>query len=94
MLHKDKIKMLSFNVRGLRGSVKRKHLFHIFRRQNYNFVMLQETHCTEDDVKIWTSQWGGDLYFCNGTNNSRGVLTLVKKNLACSINKVIKDSVG
>lgn len=87
-------RLLSLNVRGLRDKIKRRHLFHIFRQKRYDIVMLQETHCTQTDVKIWTSQWGGDLYYSNGTNNSKGVITLIRKNLDYKLNKEISDTNG
>lgn len=90
----DNSRLVSFNVRGLRDRTKRKHLFHIFRKRNYDVILLQETHCTTSDIAVWTAQWGGDLYCCCGTSRARGVITLIQKNLKYHINKEIKDQEG
>lgn len=89
-----KLRLLSFNVRGLRNKTKHKHLFHVFRKKRYDFVMLQEVHSTENDVKIWTSQWGGKCFFSHGSNMSRGVHTLARRDLDFTINSVVKDEEG
>lgn len=91
---KPNTRLLSLYTRGLRDNVKRKHLFHIFRKKRYDIILLQETHCTDKDIKIWTSQWGGSLYYSNGNNMARGVITLVRKNVSHKINKQLSDQDG
>ena len=55
---------------------------------------MQETHATEDVPKIWTSEYGGSMYFSNGENNARGVSILFNKRLNVKVNKVSKDIEG
>lgn len=87
-------RLLSFNTRGLRDRTKRKHLFHILRKRNYDFIMLQEVHCTPNDEKMWRAQWGADIYFSHGSSSARGVLILVKRNLNYQKNMLIMDDNG
>lgn len=44
-----------------------------------DIVLLQETHCTDKEQKIWLAEWGGTGFFSNGRSNARGVCTLFKK---------------
>ena len=46
-------------------------------------LCLQETHSGEDDETVWTNEWGGYIYFSHGSNNLRGVATLIKKDYCC-----------
>lgn len=56
--------------------------------------MIQESHCTEHDIKMWSSQWGGQLYYSNGSNLARGVMTLIRKGSDIVVNKEIKGEDG
>ena len=37
-------------------------------------VILQETHSSDTDAKLWEREWDGDILLNHGTSNSRGVL--------------------
>ena len=77
MLTFSTLNLCSVNVRGLRDNIKRKALFLYMRRQNANLLFfLQETHSSSEDVKFWNSQWGENIYYSHGTNNSAGVAIL------------------
>lgn len=66
------ISVVSMNVNGLNMPNKRRILFDHFRRSKADFIFLQETHATEDTTKLWKREWGGNAYFCNGSQSSRG----------------------
>ena len=74
------LNILSLNVRGLRDGSKRRELFRWIKRY-YNgdkhFVLLQETHSTLFDENIWQKEWGADIIFSHGTNDSKGVAILL-----------------
>lgn len=57
------LSILSLNVRGMRDIVKRKALFLFCKRSEVDIVLLQETHSTELDVKLWRSQWGNTVQY-------------------------------
>lgn len=61
---------------------------------NIDFIMLQETHSTPNDERIWLSEWGGDGIFSHGRSNSKGVAILFARGLDISIKKVIRDPDG
>ena len=72
------IKLLSLNVRGLRGRNKRTSIFQYVKEKRIDICFLQETHCTLNDEIIWANEWMGDIHFSNGTNLARGVIILIK----------------
>ena len=85
--------VISNNVRGIRDSNKRRATFDHCRRRA-KIVLLQETHsCTKDET-VWTSEWGGKIYFSHGTEMSKGVCILVPKNFEWLVQTVKTDEGG
>lgn len=56
--------------------------------------MLQETHSVVQDEKLWSMEWGGDIWFAHGSTQSRGVAVLVKKNIPVSVENIKADLDG
>ena len=53
---------------------------------NYSGVyFLQETHSAPNCELKWKDEWDGDIIFCHGSTNSRGVAILFSKNLDIKI---------
>jgi len=70
------IKLLSLNVRGMRGK-KRFSIFRWLKERKYDICLLQETYCTDDFVKIFDKSWGGNIFHsCSTSVHSRGVCIL------------------
>ena len=69
------LKIQSFNVNGISDNVKRKAIFRKLKR-NSAFCLLQETHSTVNDERLWQSEWGNKILFSHGASNSRGVAIL------------------
>ena len=88
------LKTLSLNVRGMRKKIKRLSIFEYIKGKNVDISFLQESHCTESDEDEWKDEWGGDIIYSNGTNNSRGVLILFKRGLDIKLEKSCKDDDG
>ena len=70
---------MTYNVRGLGDSVKRRKIFQQIRDKSIDIACLQETHCTKKKHKIIRSEWGANVYFSDGENNARGTMILFKK---------------
>ena len=87
------IKILSINARGIQSEKKRRALFDK-HRFNVDILIMQETHSTIEDEKIWQNEWGGIAYFSHGTSQARGVLILATKEAAQNIDNVHKDHEG
>ena len=86
---------MSQNVRGLRNEQKRCEIFALHQQQA-DIICYQEVHCdkAEQDKKVWSQQWGGELYLSHGNKLSRGVLIGFKKELAVNVLKVNTDDCG
>ena len=82
------------NVRGLRNQVKRRSIFSYLKNQKATLYCLQETFSNEDDEKIWSAEWGGQIIFSHGSEHSRGVCILLSLNSGFSISTVHADRDG
>lgn len=67
---------VSINARGLRNNLKRKATFLYAKQLKSDFVFLQESHSTINDVSFWRSQWGNSIWLSHGTERSAGVSIL------------------
>ena len=56
--------------------------------------MLQETYSTPDIELAWRKDWERPMYFCHGSNHSRGVLLLFAKNVDVKVKEEVKDVDG
>lgn len=73
---KAKLNLHSLNVRGISNEKKRKLLFQWLKKNYPGIVLLQETHSTEQNEKLWANEWGHQIVFSHGSNNSCGVAIL------------------
>ena len=91
--HQDlRLKIISLNVRGLRNSKKRKTLFHQFKKGRYDIICLQESHLTLKDHEIIKREWGSHFHLSEGSNNSKGLLTLFNKSIDSKDTYIIFNS--
>ncbi len=44
-------------------------------------ALLQETHCTKKEEKLWEKNWDGKIFFSKGSSNSKGVAILIPSNI-------------
>ena len=87
-------KLLSLNVRGLRDFKKRKTIINWIMKQKADIIFLQETYSTPDIVTDWKYQWKGNMYFSHGSNKSKGVLILIKKDIEFKLKNIKIDTNG
>ena len=90
------LKIMSLNVNGLGDYAKRKIMYKHFREQKADIVMLQETHNTVKNAKLWKCEWGGEWLNSYGKSNARGVSILFKPKLTnkVKISNVYRDTAG
>ena len=86
------IKLVSFNVRGLRNPKKRRTLFHSFRKHKYDIICLQESHLQKNDIGLIEKEWGQNFHMAEGTTRSKGLLTLYGNNVQSSYISLISES--
>ena len=92
------IKVITFNVRGLRAIVKRRAIFR-FLHGHYpkHIVVLQETHSRHSDGGSWSAEWGAPIVFSHGASeNEGGVAILIPRNLVgiCDVSVEFNDELG
>lgn len=69
----------SYNVKGLRNDTKRRDMFRYFKNRKLDVILLQETHSQVEDERIWSKEWGGEVWYAHGSTKSKGVAILVRK---------------
>ena len=92
------VKVVTFNVRGLRDRIKRRTIFR-FLHHYYpaHIVALQETHSAPGDNVIWQAEWGAPIILSHGpSTNECGVAILLPKALdrICDVKTVYVDDAG
>ena len=90
----DELTVISYNVRGLRDHTKRCEMFNYIREKGADIILLQETHCTKSRQTQWHNEWGGQIIFCNGTSNARGVCILARRGAEIQLKNIQKDNNG
>lgn len=93
------LKLASINVNGFRAQVingipKRRKIFMWLKKLNFDVILLQETHSSALDEKIWLKECAGLGFFSHGENNSRGVGILIRPSSGISAGKVFSDGEG
>ena len=81
-------------MRGIRESNKRRKIYNFLHDQNYDIVLMQETHSTPTSEKFWSTTWGGKIYFDHGTSDSKGCAIMFKKGLQPKIHDIVRDVDG
>ena len=79
--------LATLNIKGLGQKKNTREVFHWLRRYHNGIILMQETHCTKECQETWKRDWGGDIFFSNGTSNSRGVAVLLPNNTDYTIKK-------
>ena len=90
----DKISIASLNVRGLQDQKKRQQIFSYVKSLRLDFAVLQETHSEADTVKLWKTEYRGELIASSLNSQSAGVAILIKRNLNVQIHQKIVDEQG
>lgn len=94
MSNEIKLKITSWNCRGLRKLEKLKQVMNRIKSMQSNIVFFQETHLiNNEDLKIrrW---WKGKVFSATFNSQAGGVTILLHESIPFIINKVIKDKFG
>ena len=86
--------LITQNCNGLRNKIKRQTCVSWFKKQKANFVLVQETHWSNDIENIIRKEWRGLTFFSHGSQNARGVAILIKNQCEIKINVEHKDHNG
>ena len=76
-------KIASINVNGIKNIKKRDFIFNWLKTKQYDVILLQQTHCTNDfESNIWANEWAGLSFWSHCNKASKGVGILIKSNLS------------
>ena len=89
-----RLKIISFNAQGLKSANKRGKMLNWANRKKFDIMNIQESHMEDKDINSWKEQWKGGIHHSSGSNNSRGVTTLIRKDLDHQIKGEHKDKNG
>ena len=59
-----------------------------------NIRGLKKSFSTKQTIDIWESEWGGRIFYSNGSNHSKGVMILVNPRCKLEVIKSCKDKNG
>ena len=88
----DKLRLCSLNVKGLKNKLKRRSLFKYIKSKKMDIACLQEAHVIEKDVETWEKEWGGKIFYNEGTNRSQGEIILVSKHFEGHVNLILAQT--
>ena len=88
------VKIMSMNTRGLRDFEKRKEVFQYIKDKEFDIILLQETHSSDEIESLWSCQWGSKIYFSNKTSNSAGVAILLNPSKNINVTNYTRDNRG
>ena len=54
----DKLKLLTFNAKGLKDDDKRRNVFHWLKCKKADIVCIQEAHCEAKTLQMWEEEGG------------------------------------
>ncbi|MCP3933217.1 MAG: hypothetical protein GY705_29455 [Bacteroidetes bacterium] len=74
-----KLSTASINCRGLKKNLKRRNIFKYCKK--YDIACLQETHISRSDATLWEMEWGGQLFFSECSERSKGQVIILNKTL-------------
>lgn len=66
------LRIASINVNGMRVATKRRCLFDRLRKGAFDLCLIQESHCTPKEAKVWKTEWGDQHTFAMVTPAPEG----------------------
>ena len=88
------LKFKTLNVRGLQSRKKREEIFGYLRQCRSDMYVLQETHSTISDERLWSTEWGSAIFYDHGTSRSCGIAILFGKNRKLQIHDITYSGSG
>lgn len=89
-----RIKISSWNCRGLQKLEKVKQVMTRVKSMHSDIMLLQETHLLSSQEAKIRRRWQGSMYSAPFTSQARGVMILIHKSIPFHVTRVIKDKAG
>lgn len=94
MASNKKLKVTSWNVRGMTKITKLKQVFTRLKQLDSSIVFIQESHLLSEDMIRVRRRWPGQVMSACFASRSRGVLVLIHKNVPFQVTNTITDTAG
>lgn len=91
---KDGVRLISWNVKGLNGPVKRAQIFNHLKYLKSDIAFLQETHLLVKDQARLKKSWVGHMFHSNLNSRTRGTAILIHKKNQFNAANIISDPEG
>ena len=79
-------------MRGLGNRTKKREIFNWLRAKKKSIYMLQEVHCSDETLDLWSTEWG---YYCGFSSTRKsGVCIIFNINFELKVLKTFKDDEG
>lgn len=88
------VRLISWNVKGLNGQLKRARVFSHLRGLQADITFLQETHLRVSDQCRLRKSWVGHVFHSNFTTRARGTAILINKRVPFVPADIISDVQG
>ena len=89
-----RLSFITLNVRGINSSRKRRAIFRQLHNKNASVIFLQETYSSNNQEKLWSSEWGSKIHFCHGSKHSKGVAILFNPKIQVTIENQMQSEDG
>lgn len=86
--------ILTLNVKGLNSPFKRVSILDFLHRHKIDIALLQETHLRPADVRRMQNKHYKPIVASGDGSHTKGVLILMKRNIALQIERVSTDNTG
>lgn len=90
----SRVRIFSWNVRGLNSKFKRATVFQYLKQVKPHIVLLQETHLEGSKILSLRKPWIQRAIHATYSTYARGVSILISKAIACTIHQVVTDPGG
>lgn len=94
MMDSFKLKITSWNCRGLNKIAKIKQVMSRIKFLQSKIIFLQETHLLSGDTSKIKRRWQGQVFSAPYSTHARGVMILIHKSVPFQIHNVIRDPAG
>lgn len=92
MMRTEKLKFLTWNVKGINRVIKRKKVWLFLQKQNCDICCVQETHIQKSDLNFLKNPKLGHCFAAGSDKKKKGVALYIKQNLPSQ--EVLNDPNG
>ena len=79
---------------GLNNARTRRQVFRWLHERRFQIIFLQEVYSSRNLERVWSSEWGGKVFYSHGTKHSSGTLILLNPSLDVEMENYETDQKG